>query len=80
MKTYQFTLILAPLDREFDEDLCNAVYEACGDVSFSTSNGTPKMGFTLESDSLEAAIAKATEQARSVGLTPLRVVQELVAA
>ncbi len=73
MPHYRFELVLAPLAGEFDGDLCNAVWEACGEVEFEQIAGVPRIAFDRQAKSLEAAVAAASADTRRAGLTPVRI-------
>jgi hypothetical protein len=71
MPLYEFRLILHPLrkDVDFDADLCNQVYEACGEVEFGQLAGVPEVGFIREAETFEDAVRQAIADLRPTGLT-----------
>ena len=71
MPLYEFRLILHPLPEtmDFDEDLCNQVYDACGEVEFAQLAGVPEVGFIREADTFESAVRQAIADLQPTGLS-----------
>lgn len=73
MKTYDFTLILAP-GTELTEDLAEALCEAgCTDATAWQSEGVVFVGFDRRAESLEQAMRSAIADVQKTGCTVTKV-------
>ncbi len=73
MKSFDFLLILAGVDRS-DSTMADALYEAgCDDGTLFTSRGEAAVGFSREAPSLEEAVRSAIADVARAGFSVSRV-------
>lgn len=69
MRTYEFNVIVSPLD----DATADAIYGMCPDSSVGANHGIDYVAFDREADSLEDAIRSAVAQLRALAVRPLRI-------
>jgi hypothetical protein len=73
MKSYEFLLFLAGVNRA-DTEMVEALYEAgCDDGTVFSSNGEVAIGFSREANSLEEAVRTASANVVQAGYSVSRV-------
>lgn len=76
MKTYEFIVTLAA-GTEHTDELVEALFEAgCDDGSVWSSGGRVQIGFSRESESLEAAIRSAVGDIQKAGSRAHQIIME----
>ncbi len=76
MKTYEFIVTLAE-GTEHTDELVEALFEAgCDDGSVWSSGGYVQIGFSRESESLEAAIRSAVGDIQKAGSRVFQIIME----
>jgi hypothetical protein len=76
MKTYEFIVTLAE-GTEHTDELVEALFEAgCDDGSVWSSGGYVQIGFSRESESLEAAIRSAVGDIQKAGSRAFQIIME----